>query len=154
MKGNELIIKEVHELDINNLDGDQLRTLASNIISKLNVKKLEEDIVKTIIHLSNVGSPSFGADVKTLLNEDEKRLNLINQLANNLQHIKSYTHNFRYNKYGCRENDDHIYAYVHKVKDLIDSIINYGEFEVDNKIQEEKYIKQLNGEINETKLLQ
>lgn len=83
-KNNNLLItlSEVTELDI--IDDKQVYELAETITTSINLSALRKSIDNACMQLSQVGSPSFGADVK----------------------------NFRKNKLRCRENSEYLLNFI------------------------------------------
>lgn len=140
MKNNKLIISELHQIDIYSLDGDALKELAVNVLDKINVSQLKRDVTKTCLNLTGVGAPSFGANAKQIALDNQRRLELTFLLLNNFDLLESYIKNLRSNKGRCRENDDYIFGFVSKTKDLIETIIEYGEFRLKEIAENEKQL--------------
>ena len=59
---NDLIIKEINSVDLDNMTGEQLNELKEYIVSNINISKLNEAITKSCLNLSQVAPPSFMAD--------------------------------------------------------------------------------------------
>lgn len=135
MKNNQLILSKLHQINIYDLDGDETKQLAVNILDKINLSQLKKDVTNTCLKLTGVGAPSFGANAKEIALDNQKRLELTFLLLNNFDLLESYIKNLRRNKNSCRENDDYIFGFVSKTKDLIETIIDYGDFRL-NEIQE------------------
>ena len=129
MKNNQLVvIKELKELDVYELEAEQIILVAANIIDKLNLKKLEDDIITACLKLTGVGAPCFGADMEFIALDNQKRLDLTYMLLDNFQQIKKMISNLKRNKQQCRENEDLIFSLVLKTKEIIDTIVDYGNF--------------------------
>lgn len=129
MKNNQLVVmKELKELDVYELEAEQIILVAANIIDKLNLKKLEDDIIAACLKLTGVGAPCFGADMEFIALDNQKRLDLTYMLLDNFQQIKKMISNLKRNKQQCRENEDLIFSLVLKTKEIIDTIVDYGNF--------------------------
>lgn len=137
---NKLIISEMKQINIYDLNDDEVRVLAANIIENINLKQLKEEVIKTCLKLTGVGSPSLGCDVKFIALDNQRRLELTHMLLSNFDLFESYVKNFKRNKSNCRENDDYIFNFLYKTKDLVDTIIDYGEFRLKEKEDNQKQL--------------
>lgn len=146
---NDLIIKEINSVDLDNMTGEQLNELKEYIVSNINISKLNEAITKSCLNLSQVAPPSFMADATWLALDNQKRLDIIYKLMNNFNFIKDDVKNFRKNKNNCNDNIDYVYSFLCRTKDLVESIIEFGEFKHE---EYKENIKQL--EENERKYLE
>ena len=123
-----ILYNEINDLSISELSEEQIKIVAVRLLEDINIKRLENDINETILKLSCVGDPSFGADLKFIALDNQTRLKLINMLLNNFNLFKSCRYNLRRNVQDCRENFDQIYSIVNYAKQLIETVIEYGEF--------------------------
>lgn len=137
---NDLIIKEMNNIDIYDLSEEQVIELKQNIISNVNISKLNEAVGKACMNLSQVGPPSFMADAVYIALDNQKRLDIIYSLMNNFNLFKNDVKNFRKNKNNCNENYDYVFSFISNTKDLVESIVTFGEFK---KEEYKENIKQL-----------
>lgn len=137
---NDLIIKEINNVDLCDLTGEQLIELKQYIVSNINVNKLGESITKACLNLSQVGPPSFMADAVYIALDNQKRLDIIYSLMNNFDLFKNDVKNFKKNKSNCNDNTEYIYNFLDRTKDLVKSIIEFGEFKQE---EYEENMKQL-----------
>lgn len=146
---NDLIIKEINSVDLDNMTGEQLNELKEYIVSNINISKLNEAITKSCLNLSQVAPPSFMADAVWLALDNQKRLDIIYKLMNNFNFIKDDVKNFRKNKNNCNDNIDYVYSFLSRTKDLVESIIEFGEFKHEEYKENIKQLKE-----NERKYLE
>ena len=146
---NDLIIKEINSVDLDNMTGEQLNELKEYIVSNINISKLNEAITKSCLNLSQVAPPSFMADAVWLALDNQKRLDIIYKLMNNFNFIKDDVKNFRKNKNNCNDNIDYVYSFLSRTKDLVESIIEFGEFKHEECKENIKQLKE-----NERKYLE
>lgn len=146
---NDLIIKEINSVDLDNMTGEQLNELKEYIVSNINISKLNEAITKSCLNLSQVAPPSFMADAVWLALDNQKRLDIIYKLMNNFNFIKDDVKNFRKNKNNCNDNIDYVYSFLNRTKDLVESIIEFGEFKHEEYKENIKQLKE-----NERKYLE
>lgn len=144
MNKNDIIIYEVNSLDITDLTSEQIDTLASNIINTVNIKQLEEKVHEVILKLSRVGDPTLDADIEYIAMDNQQRLNLIYMLMYNMDLFKYDVKNLKHNRLGCREDSDKIYSFIYRTKELIQSIMNYGQFSYKEYQEQQKYLQELN----------
>lgn len=135
---NAMILKSLQDIDLNNLDNEQLINLSKNIAYNINLKQLREKINEVCISLAAVTDPCFGADIKFIALDNQKRLNLIYELLNNFNLLEARIKNIKRNKSNCIENNEFLFQFLIYTKDLINSVFKYGNF----KIEEEKYNQQ------------
>lgn len=144
---NKMIISEFNNIDLYSLNDNQVKYLAANIIEKINLTQLKEEVMKTCLKLTGVGEPTWNADVKFIALDNQKRLELTYLLLNNFNLFEKDVKNFRRNKLKCRENDEYIFNFLFKTKDLISSIIEYGEFRVKELKENQKELLKYNSDI-------
>lgn len=140
---NDLIIKEVSNIDLCDLTEEQLVELKQNIVSNINISKLNEAITKACMNLSQVGPPSFMADAVYIALDNQKRLDIIYSLMNNFDLFKNDVKNFKKNKSNCNDNTEYIYNFLDRTKDLVKSIIEFGEFKQEEYKEYKENMKQL-----------
>lgn len=138
MKGNELVLFELNNLDIYELTDEQIEIIVDNLLKSINIKKLEEQIHKVTLKLAQVGSPKFGAKIQPLLDEDEDRLRLIYLLNHNLDIFKANFKVLKANKYGCRDDGEKVFGFLSNTKDIVETIYKYGEFTIKQKEEQAK----------------
>ena len=68
---------------------------------------------------------------------------------NNFNFIKDDVKNFRKNKNNCNDNIDYVYSFLSRTKDLVESIIEFGEFKHEEYKENIKQLKE-----NERKYLE
>lgn len=125
---NDLIIKEINNVDLCDLTEEQLIELKQYVVTNINMNKLDEAITKACMNLSQVGPPSFMADAVYIALDNQKRLDIIYSLMNNFSFFKNDVKNFKKNKSNCNDNTEYIYTFLDRTKDLVKSIIEFGEF--------------------------
>lgn len=125
---NDLIIKEINNVDLCDLTEEQVIELKQNIVSNINISKLNEAVTNACMNLSQVGPPSFMADAVYIATDNQKRLDIIYKLMNNFNLFKNDVKNFRKNKNNCNDNYDYIFNFLYNTKDLVKSVVEFGEF--------------------------
>ena len=146
----ELILKNTNELSIYGLTDKQIEDVTWNILDNVSISKLEEKVQEVILKLSGVGEPSFGADIKFIALDNQKRLNLIYNLTYNFNIFKANYKNLKKNKYRCREDSDKVFNFLINTQDIIKVIIEYAEFNYNEKLENQKYIEELNKKLLNT----
>lgn len=141
---NELIIRKMNEISISDLTPEELIQLKDQVIDNVNIKQLKEAVNKACINLSNVGEPTWNADIEFIADDNQKRLNIICLLLQNLNLFESYTSNMKKNKYGCADDIEKVYSYISTTKELIDTVVKYGEFKQQEYIDTIKQIEENN----------
>lgn len=144
-KENELIIR-ASATNVYELSQPELTELAIEISHKINISKFRSKIMKVIMDLSHVGSPSLYSNAREIAIEDEKRLELIYQLTYNLNIFEGWVNNVRKNKYDCIDNYDAMCEMLLKTQDLMRTVIKYSDFKkneiqkIQSQIEESKRI--------------
>lgn len=146
----ELISKNINKLSIYDLTDEQIEDVTSNILDNVSISKLEEKVQEVILKLSGVGEPCFGADLKFIALDNQKRLNLIHSLTYNFNIFKANYKNLKKNKYRCREDSDKVFNFLINTQDIIKVIIEYAEFNHKEKLENQKYIEELNKKLLDT----
>ena len=142
-KENELIIR-ASATNVYELSQTELQELAVEISHNINISKFRSKIMKVIMDLSHVGSPNLYSNAREIAIEDEKRLELIYQLAYNLSIFEGWVNNVRKNKYDCINNYDAMCEMLLKTQDLMRTVIKYSNFKkseiqkVQSQIEENK----------------
>ncbi len=142
---NELIIKNINNIDIDLLSTEDLVELKDCVVNTINLSKLNEDIAKACMNLSQVGPPSFMADVVYIAMDNQKRLDIIYMLMNNFNLFKNDVKNFKRNKNDCNDNIEYVYSFLGRTQSLIKSIIDFGDFKKNEYEENQKQVK-LNAE--------
>ena len=145
----DMIIYEVNNVDLYDLNSNQLKELKNEIINNINISKLERKINEVTLKLSGVAGPSLDADIKYIALDNQERLNLIYMLNYNLNCFKSDVKYLRKYKGDISIDDEKIFMFLLKTKDMVETIINYGEFTVKEKQEQQKYLEQINKKLLE-----
>lgn len=145
----DMIIYEVNNIDLYDLNSNQLKELKNEIINNINISKLERKINEVTLKLSGVAGPSLDADIKYIALDNQERLNLIYMLNYNLNCFKSDVKYLRKYKDDISIDDEKIFMFLLKTKDMVETIINYGEFTVKEKQEQQKYLEQINKKLLE-----
>ena len=140
----DMIIYEVNNVDLYDLNSNQLKELKNEIINNINISKLERKINEVTLKLSGVAGPSLDGDIKYIALDNQERLNLIYMLNYNLNCFKSDVKYLRKYKDDISIDDEKIFMFLLKTKDMVETIINYGEFTVKEKQEQQKYLEQIN----------
>ena len=144
MKRNEMVIYEVKNLDLYNLEHEQLEQITDDILTNVNMSKLEEKINQVILKLSGVGEPSFGADIKYIDLDNQKRLNLIYMLSYNFNLFKADVKYLKRHKNDTSIDSEKLLSFLFKTKDIISTILDYGEFTLKEQEEQLKYLNDIN----------
>lgn len=144
MKRNEMVIYEVKNLDLYNLEHEQLEQITNDILTNVNMSKLEEKINQVILKLSGVGEPSFGADIKYIALDNQKRLNLIYMLSYNFNLFKADVKYLKRHKNDTSIDSEKLLSFLFKTKDIINTILDYGEFTLKEQEEQLKYLNDVN----------
>lgn len=144
MNKNDLVIYEFKDIDIDDLTEEQRMITANYLVSNVNIRKLEDEIHKCILNLSGVGGPSFGADISWLALDNQKRLELVHQLLYYLDIFKSDIKYLKKNLNKTYIDDEQIYSFLYYAKDLIRTILQYGQFKQDSIKEQLKQIEDRN----------
>lgn len=141
-KNNNLLItlSEVTELDI--IDDKQVYELAGTITTSINLSALRKSIDNACMQLSQVGSPSFGADVKYIALDNQARLDLAYKLLYTYNLIETDVKNFRKNKLRCRENSEYLLNFIYNTIDTLKTAKEYQEFRLQEKQENMKYLEE------------
>lgn len=140
MMANELILKEMNRIDLYDLQEEQVLELQQKIVSNVNIKKMKEAVTNACMNLSQVGRPSYGADLKYIALDNQARLELIYNLLHNFDLFEKDISNFKRNKNSCNENYEYIFNFLTNTKDMVETIVDFGEFK---KQEYEDNMKQL-----------
>lgn len=132
---NDLIIRKINNIDIYDLEDEQVFELKDTIVKNVSLKQLRESVNKAILNLSGVGDPTWNADLNFIALDNQKRLNIIYMLTNNLEIFESSVSNMKKNKYGCAMDSEQSLRFLGITKDLVDTIIKFGEFKRDEAYQ-------------------
>ena len=143
-KNNNLLmtLSEVTELDI--IDDKQVYELAETITTSINLSALRKGIDNACMQLSQVGHPSFGADVKYLTLDNQARLDLVYKLLYTYNLIEADVKNFRKNKLRCRENSEYLLNFIYNTIDTLKKSKEYQEFRLQEKQENQKYLEETN----------
>lgn len=144
MKKNDLIIYEISkDINIEELNNEQLLQLKDTIIYNININKLEEQVNNTILKLSGVTKPCFGADLNFIANDNQNRLELIHQLLYNFNIVKSEVKYLKRNKNNYYIDSEKVYGFLIELQDLVKSILKYSEFKLEEDLELERYLEEI-----------
>lgn len=132
---NDLIIRKINNIDIYGLEEEQIFELKDTIVKNVNLKQLRESVNKAVLNLSGVGDPTWNADLNFIALDNQKRLNIIYMLISNLEMFEISVSNIKKNKYGCAMDSEQSLRFLGITKDLVDTIIKFGEFKMDEVYQ-------------------
>lgn len=125
---NELIIRKINNVDLYDLEPEQLFELKDIVVENINLKQLREAVNKAVMNLSQVGEPTWNADINYIVADDQKRLNIIYMLMRNLEIFEKGTTNMKKNKFGVADDSEQVFNYLLNTKELIDTVVDFGEF--------------------------
>ena len=132
---NDLIIRKINNIDIYDLEEEQIFELKDTIVKNVNLKQLRESVNKAVLNLSGVGDPTWNADLNFIALDNQKRLNIIYMLISNLEMFEISVSNIKKNRYGCAMDSEQSLRFLGITKDLVDTIIKFGEFKMDEAYQ-------------------
>lgn len=132
---NDLIIRKINNIDIYDLEEEQIFELKDTIVKNVNLKQLRESVNKAVLNLSGVGDPTWNADLNFIALDNQKRLNIIYMLISNLEMFEISVSNIKKNKYGCAMDSEQSLRFLGITKDLVDTVIKFGEFKMDEAYQ-------------------
>lgn len=132
---NDLIIRKINNIDIYDLEDEQIFELKDTIVKNVNLKQLRESVNKAVLNLSGVGDPTWNADLNFIALDNQKRLNIIYMLISNLEMFEISVSNIKKNKYGCAMDSEQSLRFLGITKDLVNTIIKFGEFKIDEAYQ-------------------
>ena len=150
MNKQELILYQMSKLSIYDLTEEHVENVVINILDNVSIGKLEEKVQEVILKLSGVGEPSLFADIEFIALDNQKRLKLIYTLTYNFNIFKANYKNLKGNKYRCREDSDKVFNFLINTQDIIKVIIEYAEFNYNEKLENQKYIEELNKKLLNT----
>lgn len=150
MNKQELILYQMSKLSIYDLTEEQVENVVINILDNVSIGKLEEKVQEVILKLSGVGEPSLFADIEFIALDNQKRLKLIYTLTYNFNIFKANYKNLKKNKYRCREDSDKVFNFLINTQEIIKVIIEYAEFNYNEKLENQKYIEELNKKLLNT----
>lgn len=132
---NDLIIRKINNIDIYDLEDEQIFELKDTIVKNVNLKQLRESVNKAVLNLSGVGDPTWNADLNFIALDNQKRLNIIYMLISNLEMFEISVSNIKKNRYGCAMDSEQSLRFLGITKDLVNTIIKFGEFKIDEAYQ-------------------
>lgn len=132
---NDLIIRKINNIDIYDLEEEQIFELKDTIVKNVNLKQLRESVNKAVLNLSGVGDPTWNADLNFIALDNQKRLNIVYMLISNLEMFEISVSNIKKNKYGCAMDSEQSLRFLGITKDLVDTVIKFGEFKMDEAYQ-------------------
>lgn len=132
---NDLIIRKINNIDIYDLEEEQIFELKDTIVKNVNLKQLRESVNKAVLNLSGVGDPTWNADLNFIALDNQKRLNIVYMLISNLKMFEISVSNIKKNRYGCAMDSEQSLRFLGITKDLVDTVIKFGEFKMDEAYQ-------------------
>lgn len=142
-RNSAISISEFMNLDLYDLESNQIEMVKDEIVRNIKLDKLQDAVERAILDLSGVGEPSFGADLKFIALDNQKRLNLIWMLQDSFKNFKETTKNLRKNKFDCNSNNELIFNYILKLKEMLQNVIDYGDFKIEEYNENMKYLNEL-----------
>lgn len=142
MKKTDMILYEMNNLDIYEMTDEQIKFVTDTILDNIKLSDLEDKIHKVTLQLSHIGPAKLGAELKPLFLEDEARLNLIYLLNYNFDNFKA---DFKYIKRHRLDADidgERLFSFITKLKDVVEIVYKYGEFTIQQKQEEMKYLQE------------
>lgn len=130
-------IKNIN-IDMDIISSEQLNSLVDTVISSLKLSDLENKVHEVTMNLAQVGPAKFGASIKPLLIEDETRLNLIYMLNYNFDNFKA-SYNY-IKKHRDNTDTEQLLSLIYKLKELVDTVFEYGNFTIQQKAEQDKYL--------------
>lgn len=141
-KNNNLLITLSEVTELNIIDEKQVYELAETITTSINLSALRKSIDNACMQLSQVGPPSFGADVKYLALDNQARLELVYKLLYTYNLIETDVKNFRRNKLECRENSEYLLNFIYNTIDTLKTAKKYQEFRLQEEQENMKYLEE------------
>lgn len=147
---NELILKEINNVDLCDLKEEEVLTLQKNIISNVNLNKMREQVETACRNLSQVAPPCFGADLKYIALDNQERLELIYKLLDNFSMFEKDVKLFRRNKNNCNNNYEYIFSFLLRTQDLVNAVLDHSNFKIkeweenNRQVQEIKRLEEKN----------
>jgi hypothetical protein len=147
---NELILKQMQNIELSDLEEEQIVALQQNIISNVNLNKMREQVESACRNLSQVTQPRIGADLKYIALDNQERLELIFKLLDSYNRFERDVRSFRRNKYNCNSNYEHIYNFLLITQDMINAVLKHSDFKIkeweenNRQVQEIKRLEEKN----------
>ena len=140
---NEFIIRKVSELDLTGvIDDEVLFEIKDTIVENINMKKLREAVTNACMNLSQVGEPTWYADMNVIAMDNQQRLNIVFHLLRYLDIFEKDVANMKKNKYGCADDGEKVLGFVSNTKSLVDAVVQYGEFKHKEHIENMKLLEE------------
>ncbi len=139
---NELIIKELSNIELSDLQEEQVIALQKNIISNVNLNKMREQVESACKNLSQVAPPRIGADIGYIALDNQKRLELIFKLLNSFTLFEKDVKLFRKNKNNCNDNYEYIFSFLLRTQDLVNAVLEHSDFKIKEWEENNKYIQE------------
>lgn len=127
---NELILKQMQNIELSDLKEEQIIALQQNIISNVNLNKMREQVETACRNLSQVGPPCFGADAVFIAKDNQERLELIFKLLDRFNKFEKDVKCFRRNKCNCNNNYEHIFNFLLNTQDLVNAVLDHSDFKI------------------------
>ncbi len=138
---NELIIKELNNIELSDLQEEQIIALQQNIISNVNLNKMREQVESACRNLSQVAPPSFMADLKYIALDNQQRLEIIFKLLDNFSMFEKDVKLFRKNKNNCNDNYEYIFSFLLRTQDLVNAVLEHSDFKIKEWEENNKYMQ-------------
>ncbi len=139
---NELIIKELSNIELSDLQEEQIIALQQNIISNVNLNKMREQVESACRNLSQVAPPSFMADLKYIALDNQQRLEIIFKLLDNFSMFEKDVKLFRKNKNNCNDNYEYIFSFLLRTQDLVNAVLEHSDFKIKEWEENNKYMQE------------
>ena len=147
---NELILKQMQNIELSDLEEEQIVALQQNIISNVNLNKMREQVESACRNLSQVTQPRIGADLKYIALDNQERLELILKLLDSFTMFEKDVKLFRRNKNNCNNNYDYIFSFLLRTQDLVNAVLDHSDFKIkeweenNRQVQEIKRLEEKN----------
>lgn len=154
MEKSLMVLQSFRDIDLYEQDEEAIINIKDEVVESIKISELEKMVNKAIIKLSSVTNPCFGANIKYITLDNQKRLELIYELLSNFEDVKIRTRNLKRNKQNCNEDYDGVFFYLLKVQDILNAIENYVDFRKEERIEAIKTVQQNELEYKELKMLE
>lgn len=138
------ILKDLNNIKLSTASTKELLQITETLFKRISITKLRRSVDNAIKNLSGVGDPKFGADLQIIAEDNQKRLKLIWFLVDRMNNIEGNIKNFKKNKFKCRENPDFLFRSIEQIKELLDTIKEYGDFKYNEQKEMQLYLEEIN----------
>lgn len=140
---NELILQEMKSVDLFDLQEEQVIALQQNIVSKVNLNKMREQVESACKNLSQVTPPRDGADLRYIALDNQERLELIFKLLNSFTMFEQNVKCFRRNKSNSNNNYEYIFDFLLGTQDLVNAVLDHSDFKIKEWEENNKQVQEI-----------